>query len=235
MLNRESTIQILYSETSGVTPDSTLLKDGELAINAADEKLFFKGSDNGLKEFNSSTHSVSSINGETGDITKLYGSFRNTNNIEYTSTSGVSLGTSFYNSDDASGLTLVDGYVEINKAGVYKISTDFSVGSTGSALFGPIGVKSYLQYYVTVFGNQISAAVTGTDMYSLIPRTNPGGSRESTSTSTSNILFEVTQNTLNNSTTNLRIAPFSTIDYGTIGSGSLISPSGGTRMTIEEL
>ena len=45
MLNRESTIQILYSETSGVTPDSTLLKDGELAINAADEKLFFKGSD----------------------------------------------------------------------------------------------------------------------------------------------------------------------------------------------
>jgi len=68
-INRESTIQHLYSGTGGVQPTPTDLEYGELAINISDGKVFFRGSDDSLKTLLSSGDLVTSINGETGDYT----------------------------------------------------------------------------------------------------------------------------------------------------------------------
>lgn len=223
MLNRESTIQILYSETSGVTPDSTLLKDGELAINAADEKIFFKGSDDGLKEINSSTHSVSSINGETGDITKLYGSFRNIINSEFNSTSGITIDGTMYNSD-SSGLTLSEGGVKINKTGLFKITTDVTVGLTGSTPSSAVGTLTKIRYDTGIF--EVDQA--GTDMYHSFPRASPGNSFVHGDTTSCTYIY-------NNSVIGVIVKVQNSLDFGSLGSGTFMSPAGGTRMTIEEL
>ncbi len=223
MLNRESTIQILYSETSGVTPDSTLLKDGELAINAADEKLFFKGSDDGLKEINSSTHSVSSINGETGDITKLYGSFRNITNSEFNSTSGITIDSTMYNSDP-SGLTLSEGGVKINKTGLFKITTDVTVGLTGATPSSAVGTLTKIRYDTGIF--EVDQA--GTDMYHSFPRAAPGNSFVHGDTTSCTYIY-------NNNVIGVIVKVQNSLDFGSLGSGTFMSPAGGTRMIIEEL
>lgn len=223
MLNRESTIQILYSETSGVTPDSTLLKDGELAINAADEKLFFKGSDDGLKEINSSTYSVSSINGETGDITKIYGSFRNITNSEFNSTTGITIDGTIYNSDP-SGLTLSEGGVQINKTGLFKISADVTVGLTGSTPSTALGTLTKIKYDTGLF----EVVQAGSDMYHSFPRADPSNSFAHGDTTSCTYIYD-------NSVNGIIIKLENSVDFGTLGSGTFMSPSGGTRMTIEEL
>jgi len=54
-------IQLYRSSTSSNTPSASDLVDGELAINTADEKLFFKNSSGVVKEIASSA-------GNTGDV-----------------------------------------------------------------------------------------------------------------------------------------------------------------------
>ena len=54
-------IQLYRSSTSSNTPSASDLQDGELAINTADEKLFFKNSSGVVKEIASSA-------GNTGDV-----------------------------------------------------------------------------------------------------------------------------------------------------------------------
>ena len=54
-------IQLYRSSTSSNTPSASDLQDGELAINTADEKLFFKNSSGVVKEIGSS-------GGSTGDV-----------------------------------------------------------------------------------------------------------------------------------------------------------------------
>jgi|TARA_R110000868_G_scaffold81820_8_gene231426 hypothetical protein len=232
MLNRESTIQILYSETSGVTPDSTLLKDGELAINSADEKIFFKGSDDGLKEIHSSNYSVSSINGETGDISKLYGNFKNISPTEFTGTSGITIDGQIYNSD-SSGLTLYGGGIKITKAGVYKITTDVTIGLTGATPSTALGTKTNNIYVVTFSGNEITTAISASDTYHSFARAAPGGIMGQACTTSSSIIQQINQSTIDQGPVSIRIS--SGIDFGTLGSGTFISPAGGTRITIEEL
>ena len=54
-------IQLYRSSTSSNTPSASDLVDGELAINTADEKLFFKNSSGVVKE-------IASSGGSTGDV-----------------------------------------------------------------------------------------------------------------------------------------------------------------------
>lgn len=54
-VNRESTIQIMYSATGGVQPTPTDLEYGELAINIADGKVYYRGDDDSLKTFEGAT------------------------------------------------------------------------------------------------------------------------------------------------------------------------------------
>ena len=54
-------IQLYRSSTSSNTPSASDLVDGELAINTADEKLFFKNSSAVVKE-------IASSGGSTGDV-----------------------------------------------------------------------------------------------------------------------------------------------------------------------
>ena len=54
-------IQLYRSSTSTNTPSASDLQDGELAINTADEKLFFKNSSGVVKE-------IASSGGSTGDV-----------------------------------------------------------------------------------------------------------------------------------------------------------------------
>tara|TARA_Y100000593_G_scaffold42994_1_gene82295 strand:- start:2037 stop:2705 length:669 start_codon:yes stop_codon:yes gene_type:complete len=56
-------IQLYRSSTASNTPSASDLQDGELAINTADEKLFFKNSSGVVKEIASSGGSVGDVAG----------------------------------------------------------------------------------------------------------------------------------------------------------------------------
>ena len=66
-VNRESTISHLYSPTGGVQPTPTDLEYGELAINIADGKVYFRGDDDSLKTVTSGDY-VETFNGLTGTV-----------------------------------------------------------------------------------------------------------------------------------------------------------------------
>lgn len=64
--NRESKLQILNSSSSGSTPDVGVLEYGELAINIADGKLYYRSSTDELKYIKADV--VYSFAGYTGDV-----------------------------------------------------------------------------------------------------------------------------------------------------------------------
>ena len=99
----------MYSATGGVQPTPTDLEYGELAINIADGKVYFRGDDDSLKtvtsgdyveSFNAATgavEGVSSVNGQTGGVVTgfRYKVYKNTTFIP---TSGLTAGIfSIYN------------------------------------------------------------------------------------------------------------------------------------------
>ena len=139
--NRESKIQILYSSSSGATPDVGVLDYGELAINIVDNKLYFKGHDDSLRTFQSGGD-VSSVNGHTGDVIIVsYGE---------TAPSNPGTGDFWFESDTGSFYAYLDDgdslqWVEIN-------------GQPGPT--GPAGVSKYVAGFL--YDGRGSNVATGT-------------------------------------------------------------------------
>ena len=64
-------ITLKRSSVAGKTPTTTDIDYGELAINYADGKIYYKKSDDTIDAFVSSSGVVSSVDNNTGDITSL--------------------------------------------------------------------------------------------------------------------------------------------------------------------
>ena len=147
---KESTIQLYNSSITGNTPSSGDMSVGELAVNIADEKVFFKnlgGTVLPLSQtrdlsgaFAHSDEVVASINGATGDYVLPVASTSVTGvasfNSSYFSVDGsgaVSLATAYQATGDTVsagsfiGVTRSDNSVTVSNTGVHSIN-----GATGA-------------------------------------------------------------------------------------------------------
>lgn len=172
-IDRTSTIQNLYSGVTGSAPTPTDLEFGEIAINIADKKIYFRGSDDSLNTLTAGD-AVTSFNGATGAVEKIYGCFYNGTGVTFsTAQTTIPLDTVMYNSDPA-GLTLSSNRIQINKGGTFKITADLAVGLTGTFAPGSLLVVESQMFKKS--GILSPTAVNGTKMYHTIERQNPNGS-----------------------------------------------------------
>lgn len=199
-LDRKSTIQVLYSTTTGNKPTPTDLELGELAVNAADGELYFRGSDDSLKtigsgggveSFNGLTgavEGVSSVNGRTGDVDVVTGYTSGPDTPSSANTGDFWLDTSagdlfFYDGSSFVQISGVDGVT--GPVGDYVESFNGATGAIEgvSSVNGATGAVNLSPGFEYVFDSDASATpaagkfdtyTLGDDFISIHETTNDG-------------------------------------------------------------
>lgn len=164
-------IQLYYSTTSSATPTAGNLANGELAINIADEKLYFKNSSGAVKVI------ASTASGGVSSVAATVPSFLSVSGSPITSSGTLAFsysGTALPVANGGTGLTfLTASYVPYgNGTGAYVSSQNFQydgtvlrVGTSGllGGLTNPTiastgGTNNYIQSYIYNSTNGTSAS-----------------------------------------------------------------------------
>lgn len=162
-----NTVKLKKSSVAGKIPQSTDIDYGEVALNYADGKLYFKDSSNVIQLFGASNAVDTLTNKTLSSPTISGGSINNTTIGATTAASGA------FTTLNASGKTTLTGEVLIDNAGGIGGSSEggelhFAIPTANTSLSGPIAIDIY-QNKIRIF------ETTGANRGAYIDLTAAGG------------------------------------------------------------